>query len=289
MAVYNPLKGRQVVLLADSTKLREFEVGPSLSDPRLTRRVAGRDETGAPIDTTVTMLTIGGHPKWLAGGYILNQNMLRQDDRLECVDYNDKLDLVVVRTERPTNYEAKLRKENTNVGLRSRHRVWRSDRDIRRRHAGSQRRHSHVLARRIDQENQHPAQFVSQSRCHSWPCSLAPRQAAALSRRCRAVQRRRQDLGYMFLNNVTPEDKIFYATGRLTSEMVIKCVNMRILSLVSGSGFTAWGLDLAGQGNLTLIGRARGRRFFALSGHDHIICDPVTTARDEGPACKGAQ
>jgi FdhD protein len=95
--------------------------------------------------------------------------------------------------------------------------------------------------------------------------------------------------GYMFLNNVTPEDKIFYATGRLTSEMVIKCVNMRILSLVSGSGFTAWRLDLAGQGNLTLIGRARGRRFFALSGHDHIICDPVATARDESSACKGTQ
>jgi len=96
-------------------------------------------------------------------------------------------------------------------------------------------------------------------------------------------------MGYIFLNNVTPEDKIFYATGRLTSEMVIKCVNMLIPILVSRLGFTAWGVDLAGQANLTLIGRARGRRFLSLSGHDHIIYDPVTTAGDEGPARKGAQ
>ena len=72
--------------------------------------------------------------------------------------------------------------------------------------------------------------------------------------------------GYMFLNGIAPDDKIFYTTGRLTSEMVIKTVKMRIPILVSRSGFTAWGVELARKAGLTLIGRARGKRFVALSG-----------------------
>jgi len=63
--------------------------------------------------------------------------------------------------------------------------------------------------------------------------------------------------GYMFTHDVAAADKIFYTTGRLTSEMVIKTVQMGIPILVSRSGFTAWGVELARQANLTLIGRAR--------------------------------
>jgi FdhD protein len=76
--------------------------------------------------------------------------------------------------------------------------------------------------------------------------------------------------GYMFLNNIDGGDKIFYTTGRLTSEMVIKTVQMGIPILVSRSGFTAWGVDLAKQADLTLVGRARGERFVVLAG-DHRI------------------
>src|SRR5919108_122378 len=79
--------------------------------------------------------------------------------------------------------------------------------------------------------------------------------------------------GYMFLNRISPHDKIFYTTGRLTSEMVIKTVKMRIPILLSRSGFTAWGVDLARQAGLTLVGRARGKRFVALSGAERIEFD----------------
>ena len=82
--------------------------------------------------------------------------------------------------------------------------------------------------------------------------------------------------GYMFLNNIEPIDKIFYTTGRLTSEMVIKTVQMRIPILVSRSGFTAWGVELAREAGLTLVGRAKGRRFIALSGTERIIYDAPT-------------
>ncbi|MEE8549293.1 MAG: formate dehydrogenase accessory sulfurtransferase FdhD, partial [Alphaproteobacteria bacterium] len=79
--------------------------------------------------------------------------------------------------------------------------------------------------------------------------------------------------GYMFLEGITPEDKIFYTTGRLTSEMIIKTVQMRVPILISRSGFTSWGVDLAREANLTLIGRARGKRFVALAGAERIVYD----------------
>jgi FdhD protein len=79
--------------------------------------------------------------------------------------------------------------------------------------------------------------------------------------------------GWMFREQVPAHDKIFYTTGRLTSEMVIKTVRMGIPILVSRSGFTAWGVELARKANLTLIGRARGKRFVALAGEDRIVFD----------------
>jgi FdhD protein len=79
--------------------------------------------------------------------------------------------------------------------------------------------------------------------------------------------------GWMFLNNASPHDKVFYTTGRLTTEMVIKTVQMQIPVLVSRSGFTAAAVDLARQAGLTLIGRAKGKRFIALSGIERIIFD----------------
>jgi FdhD protein len=77
----------------------------------------------------------------------------------------------------------------------------------------------------------------------------------------------------MFKHRVPPADKIFYTTGRLTSEMVIKTVRMGIPILISRSGFTAWGVELARKADLTLIGRARGKRFIALAGERRIVFD----------------
>ena len=88
--------------------------------------------------------------------------------------------------------------------------------------------------------------------------------------------------GYMYRHKITGADKIFYTTGRLTSEMVIKTVQMGIPILVSRSGFTAWGVDLARQVGLTLIGRAKGKRFVALAGEDRIEFDvDLSTLLDE--------
>jgi len=79
--------------------------------------------------------------------------------------------------------------------------------------------------------------------------------------------------GWMFQTGSTAADKILYTTGRLTSEMVIKTANMGIPVLASRSGFTAWGVEIAQQLNMTLIGRMRGKRFMCLSGEERLVLD----------------
>ena len=74
-----------------------------------------------------------------------------------------------------------------------------------------------------------------------------------------------------FLEKISPIDKVLYTTGRLTSEMVIKTVMMKIPVLASRSGFTAWGVELAQKSKLTMLGRLRGRRYMLLAGRDRII------------------
>ena len=104
----------------------DYLLRPDPHDPRLTERVTGVDQTGARIETAVTVeraltiflnsqeivtaMTIGDHPEYLALGYLLNQNMLKVDDTVTGVDYDEELSVVVVRTKRKTNYEKKLKK-----------------------------------------------------------------------------------------------------------------------------------------------------------------------------------
>ncbi len=104
-----------------------YIIRPNPLDPRLTERVAGVDQTGARIETSVTVeraltiflnsqeivtaMTIGDYPEYLAIGYLLNQNMLLPDDVVTGVDYDEELSVVVVRTKRKTNYEKKLKKK----------------------------------------------------------------------------------------------------------------------------------------------------------------------------------
>jgi FdhD protein len=88
--------------------------------------------------------------------------------------------------------------------------------------------------------------------------------------------------GWMFKTGASADDKMLYTTGRLTSEMVIKTAMMGIPVLASRSGFTAWGVEIAREIGLTLIGRMRGRRFVCLAGEDRLIrdADPAAVPED---------
>src|SRR3954468_306672 len=107
--------------------MRALLLLPDPDDPRLTQAVTGIDQEGREVAAAivherpltlflngqeiVTMMTIGDHPDYLALGYLLNQGMLRPDDEVTAVEHDEDLQLVVVRTARATDYEAKLRKK----------------------------------------------------------------------------------------------------------------------------------------------------------------------------------
>ena len=77
--------------------------------------------------------------------------------------------------------------------------------------------------------------------------------------------------GQMWLDRIEGRDKIFYTTGRLTSEMVIKCAQMEIPFLVSRSGLTQMGYEIAKKIGLTMIGRATGRHYLLFTGESRFI------------------
>jgi FdhD protein len=269
--------------------MEEFVVRPDPDDSRLTRRVAGIDQDGRPIETAVvterpltlflngreivTMMTIGDHPDYLAVGYLLNQNMLRPEDHIIAVDYDEEIETVVVRTDRETDFEDKLNKKTLTSGcaqgtvfgdLMERFEEVRLDRQ-----AILRTSWLYALTRKI---NTVPSLYLAAGAIHGSVLCEEDRPLLYMEDvgRHNAVDK---IAGYMHLNGVSPEGKIFYTTGRLTSEMVIKTVQMAIPILISRSGFTAWGVELARQAGLTLIGRAKGRRFVALAGTERIVFD----------------
>jgi FdhD protein len=77
--------------------------------------------------------------------------------------------------------------------------------------------------------------------------------------------------GNMWLEAIDGSDKIFYTTGRLTSEMVIKCAQMRIPFLVSRSGLTQMGHEIARKVGLTMLGRASGKHYLAFTGQQRLV------------------
>jgi FdhD protein len=280
--------------------MESYVLKPAPGDPRLTRRVSGIDESGAKIETSVvverpltlflngqeivTMMTIGDHPDCLAVGYLLNQNMLQPEDEITGIDHDDDLGVVVVRTARKTDFEKKLRKKTLTSGC-AQGTVFG---DVMEKFAeialdpAAVLRTSWIYAL-SKQINLTPSLYLAAGAIHGCVLCQADRALIYMEDvgRHNAIDK---IAGYMRLNRLGPEHKIFYTTGRLTSEMVIKTVQMRIPILISRSGFTAWGVELARQANLTLIGRAKGKRFIALAGEGRIHFDgKPADAFEEGP------
>jgi FdhD protein len=284
-ATLAPARGNSYYLWMDQSP---YIIKPDPQDSRLTERVTGVDQTGATIETSVTVeraltiflnsqeivtaMTINDYPEYLAIGYLLNQNMLLPDDVVTGVDYDEELAIVVVRTKRKTNYEKKLKKKVQTSGcaqgtvfgdlMDALETVSLPDTELR----------TSWIYRLAQTINTTPSLYLEAGAIHG--CVLAKKDQPLVYMedvgRHNAVDK---IAGWMFKENVPAHDKIFYTTGRLTSEMVLKTVRMGIPILISRSGFTAWGVELARKANLTLIGRARGKRFVALAGEKRIVFD----------------
>ncbi|MBM3504974.1 MAG: formate dehydrogenase accessory sulfurtransferase FdhD [Alphaproteobacteria bacterium] len=274
---------------ARSRRAPEFLVAPKPEDPQLTRQLDGSNEYGervavrVPVECPltvflngreiVTMMTIGDHPDWLAVGYLLNQNMLRPDDQIAAIDHDDVIDTIVVRTKRRTDYEAKLRKKTLTSGCAQGTAFGDVMENFERsrlpENAVLKTSWLYALLRKI---NSRPSLYLSAGAIHGCVLCQGDRPLLYLEDvgRHNAVDK---ICGYMHLHQVPGGDKVFYTTGRLTSEMVIKCASMGIPILVSRSGFTSWGVELARAVGLTLLGRARGHRFLVLSGVERVVYD----------------
>ena len=272
--------------MSDNSKLL---LAPEPEDERLSAAVSGINEHGESVDLRVvterpltlylnrqeiiTMMTIGDHPDLLALGYLINQNMLKPTDPIKAIDYDDELGVVVVRTDLETRFEEKLKKKVRTSGCAQGTvfgDVIDAFEDIKL--SDDAKLKTSWLGRLTHQINTTPSLYLEAGAIHGCVLCEEDRPLVYMEDvgRHNAVDK---IAGWMAINKSTPSNKIFYTTGRLTSEMVIKTVMMGIPILVSRSGFTAWGVELARQSGLTLIGRARGKRFTVLSGEHRIEFD----------------
>ncbi len=265
-----------------------FLIGPNPDDPRLTRAVEGTDHNGAKVTTKVVMerpltiylnsqeivtaMTIGDYPEYLALGFLKNQGMLEGKDDVTGVDYDDDLQVVVVRTASKTRYEEKLKKQTRTSGCA----VGTVFGDMMEGLEGVKLPETQVktswLYALAHQINTAPSLYLEAGAIHGTVLCQSDKPLVYMEDvgRHNAVDK---IAGWMFQTGTQAGDKMLYTTGRLTSEMVIKTAMMGIPVLASRSGFTAWGVDIAQQIGLTLIGRMRGKRFICLAGEHRLIRD----------------
>jgi len=274
----------------------DYLIAPDPGRAGLTRRLIGVDEAGFEVELgvveerpltiflngqeIVTAMTIGDYPEYLALGFLHNQGMLAAGEAVTGVDFDAELETVVVRTDGQTTYEDKLKKKTRTSGCA----VGTVFGDMMEGLEGLELPAAEVrtswlyaLAERI---NRTPSLYLEAGAIHGTVLCERDRPLVYMEDvgRHNAVDK---IAGWMVSEGVSGGDKILYTTGRLTSEMVIKCAHMGIPVLASRSGFTAWGIDIARQVGLTVIGRMRGRRFQCLSGNERLIRDADPKGRSD--------
>ena len=276
--------------------LQGYIIAPNPDGVNLTKTVEGLDHFGNTVvsqvieekpltiylnsQEIVTAMTIGDYPEYLAVGFLTNQGMLDNSNPVKSVDFDEDLSVVRVRTETETSFEEKLKKKTRTSGCA----VGTVFGDMMEGLEGLRLPSSNCkvswLYNLSNEINQTPSLYLAAGAIHGTVICKEHTPLVYMEDvgRHNAVDK---VAGWMASNDIDGSDKILYTTGRLTSEMVIKTAQMGIPILVSRSGFTAWGVEIADKVGMTLIGRMRGRRFTCLAGFNRLIWDMNGAGCDE--------
>ncbi len=220
----------------------------------------------------VTLMTLGHAPEALAIGYLRNQRLVSSIEEITAVQVDWETNSVAVTTHKKRNLEKKMEKRTVTTGcgqgtvfgdlmeeidtVKLRQDVTLTDTNL------------FIL---LDKVRKHETIYKQAGAVHG--CALATTEGEILMfvedvGRHNAVD---AIAGFMWLDGIDGSDKLFYTTGRLTSEMVIKCAQMRIPFLVSRSGLTQMGHAIASKVGITMLGRASGKHYLAFTGKERLV------------------
>ncbi len=243
--------------------------------------IAGERPLSIKIDNQelVTLMTLGSHPEYLALGYVRNQGIIDKIEDIESVNIdweNETADILTISRKGIAGLEKRLSKHVVTSGcgqgtlfscsLDKLYELEIGAYDLRQSALYS-------LLKSIAGQNTIYKQAGSVHGCAlcQWDKVLMFIEDVGRHNAADAIS------GKMWIEGIPGADKILYTTGRLTSEIVMKSAYMQIPFLVSRSGVTQMGLDLARDLGISLIARAKGSRFLAFTGENKVIFDAIKT------------
>jgi len=259
-----------------------------------TYTVEALDETGARVPTpiagehpltlyvdkreVVTIMTLGAAPEALAIGFLRNQRLVSSIEEIVSVQVDWDVDAVAVTTRGGlADLEERTRKRTATTGCGQGTVFGDLMADIESvRLDDGVRVEEETLFGLLNAVRLHESVYKQAGAVHG--CALAS--GSEILTFVEDVGRHNAVdaiAGWMWLEGVEGRDKIFYTTGRLTSEMVIKAAQMGIPFLVSRSGLTQMGHEIAEKVGMTMIGRATGKHFLLFTGADRFHAEPVVT------------
>lgn len=224
----------------------------------------------------VTLMTMGGAPEALVLGYLRNQRLVPSIDMIESIQVDWETESVAVKTNGNTvNIEEKTSRRVVTTGCGQGTVFGGLLDDIDKiRLSDTAKIKQSAIYQIVDHIRTRDSIYKQAGSVHACAVFKNCGDHAELMHFIEDVGRHNavdSIAGLMWLNQQAGEDLIFYTTGRLTSEMVIKGAQMGIPFLLSRSGVTAMGLDMANQVKLTLLGRCSGEHYLVYSGVDRII------------------
>ena len=223
----------------------------------------------------VTLMTLGAAPEALTLGYLRNQRLIGRIEDIEAVQVDWESEAVAVTTRHGRGIDAgRLDKRTVTTGCGQGTVFGDLMAEIDQVHLPAERTLSQAtLYGLLDAVRLKESIYKQAGAVHG--CALATNTDAGSEILSFVEDVGRHNAvdaiaGQMWLDDIEGGDKIFYTTGRLTSEMVIKTAQMGIPFLVSRSGLTQMGWDIAQRIGLTMIGRAQGKHYLLFSGKERF-------------------